>query len=510
MNRSLAVLHLSEPCHKEWDGMTPVDAGGEVRHCSECSLNVFNLSSMTDAEVRAFFASRQPGERTCGQMLVNPDGSLATRDSHLRVSRGAAAWLPIVTIGTALALGGVARAEQGCGVGAEADPAPPVAERMLGDVQALPASPAAVVVGGEIEAIPAPQPPQVGQPAQARGKMVAVAGMIAPPIMRHPVNGGGRELPPAAVTWVPGQAGVDAFPVTQQTISQVPLYQKIAKALPRGTQMLEARYSIYPPGMPAEYGTAITIGTPTAAQRVAIHAGTWPDQVPPATPQSAHASPPADNQTPKDESPEGKTPAGETSAGETPADKTRDIQSPQTDISGENSADAASADRASAGTEPADTDAAEKASGDKRPSAAAPTGSSAAAPAADQTPAAPQAPADGSDAPAKNGSATDNATPSANAASPATAPATAPAQAAKSNVRMVVWVMPKDYVRKMSIPATRQPGFVKAFTTDQGYDLLVWSTDEQLTERVMQGISPATRPADDATVAPPDDGVTIE
>lgn len=71
----LKHLRVATPCHTTWEGMT----GDErVRHCSLCSLNVYNFAEMTRDEVRALLM-RTEG-RVCGRLYRRADGTVLTSD----------------------------------------------------------------------------------------------------------------------------------------------------------------------------------------------------------------------------------------------------------------------------------------------------------------------------------------------------------------------------------------------------------------------------------------------
>ena len=46
------LLHIPEPCHENWDAMTPQDKG---RHCQSCNKIVVDFSVMTDRQVLDYF-----------------------------------------------------------------------------------------------------------------------------------------------------------------------------------------------------------------------------------------------------------------------------------------------------------------------------------------------------------------------------------------------------------------------------------------------------------------------
>ena len=50
-----------------------------VRHCSECNLNVYNLSAMTERQARQFLG-RNSGKRVCLRLYRRADGTIITQD----------------------------------------------------------------------------------------------------------------------------------------------------------------------------------------------------------------------------------------------------------------------------------------------------------------------------------------------------------------------------------------------------------------------------------------------
>lgn len=55
-------LYIPEPCHENWDGMTPQDKG---RHCQSCNKIVVDFSTMTDQQVLNYFKTTTGS--TCGR-----------------------------------------------------------------------------------------------------------------------------------------------------------------------------------------------------------------------------------------------------------------------------------------------------------------------------------------------------------------------------------------------------------------------------------------------------------
>lgn len=104
----LASLRIAVPCQAAWEGM----AGDErVRHCTLCSLNVYNFAEMTRDEVRQLLV-RTEG-RVCARLYRRADGTVLTRDCptglralRRRASRVAAAWIAALLSLPSLACGG--------------------------------------------------------------------------------------------------------------------------------------------------------------------------------------------------------------------------------------------------------------------------------------------------------------------------------------------------------------------------------------------------------------------
>jgi hypothetical protein len=72
---ALDHVRIAAPCKADWDQMI----GNErVRFCSQCGLNVYNLSSMTRADAESLIA-RTEG-RLCVRFYRRSDGSIITKD----------------------------------------------------------------------------------------------------------------------------------------------------------------------------------------------------------------------------------------------------------------------------------------------------------------------------------------------------------------------------------------------------------------------------------------------
>lgn len=57
-------LRIPEPCHEDWNQMTPSDKG---RHCSSCDKTVIDFTMMSDYQIKDFLKMNQ-GEKLCGHI----------------------------------------------------------------------------------------------------------------------------------------------------------------------------------------------------------------------------------------------------------------------------------------------------------------------------------------------------------------------------------------------------------------------------------------------------------
>ena len=74
-NNRLDHVRIAAPCKADWDQMI----GDErVRFCGQCSLNVYNLSSMSRSDAESLIA-RNEG-RLCVRFYRRFDGSIITKD----------------------------------------------------------------------------------------------------------------------------------------------------------------------------------------------------------------------------------------------------------------------------------------------------------------------------------------------------------------------------------------------------------------------------------------------
>ncbi len=86
-------ISIAAPCPADWDSMPGTD---QVRHCSQCNKNVYNLSAMTRGQAKALL--RQNEGRLCARLYRRADGTILTencpaglRTAGRRISRVAGA-----------------------------------------------------------------------------------------------------------------------------------------------------------------------------------------------------------------------------------------------------------------------------------------------------------------------------------------------------------------------------------------------------------------------------------
>lgn len=73
--RLLNQVNVAAPCPADWSQM---DGDDQVRHCSLCRLNVYNLSEMSGEEAETFL-QKQTG-RVCVRYYQRTDGKVMTKD----------------------------------------------------------------------------------------------------------------------------------------------------------------------------------------------------------------------------------------------------------------------------------------------------------------------------------------------------------------------------------------------------------------------------------------------
>src|SRR5258706_15038909 len=94
-------LRVASPCSVGWEMMT----GDErARHCQLCSINVYNVSALSAAEVESLVLKREG--RLCIRMYRRADGTVLTKDCPvgLRAIQKRAARFAGATLATILGL----------------------------------------------------------------------------------------------------------------------------------------------------------------------------------------------------------------------------------------------------------------------------------------------------------------------------------------------------------------------------------------------------------------------
>jgi hypothetical protein len=97
----LDLIVIDIPCTASWDEMK---GDHRTRFCSQCQLQVYDISEMTRGEAETLIAKHE-GQRLCARFYRRPDGRVVTRDcfSVRRVARRAAT--RTVTLVASLVLG---------------------------------------------------------------------------------------------------------------------------------------------------------------------------------------------------------------------------------------------------------------------------------------------------------------------------------------------------------------------------------------------------------------------
>ena len=94
----LNKIQIAAPCSADWNEMVGDD---RKRHCSECKLNVYNLSEMTQREAENFLIKAEG--RVCLRIYRRSDGTVLTQNCPVgwqaikkRVSRTATAAFALI------------------------------------------------------------------------------------------------------------------------------------------------------------------------------------------------------------------------------------------------------------------------------------------------------------------------------------------------------------------------------------------------------------------------------
>ena len=96
----LDQIKVAAPCKASWEDM---DGNAQVRHCNQCSLNVYNISEMTTQDATALIQEKEG--KLCLRMYKRPDGTLINRDCPVGVGRRRR--MALIGAGLAAALAGI-------------------------------------------------------------------------------------------------------------------------------------------------------------------------------------------------------------------------------------------------------------------------------------------------------------------------------------------------------------------------------------------------------------------
>ena len=165
----LEQVRVATPCHASWEEMKGDD---QVRFCSQCSLNVYNLSEMKRGEAEAFIAKSEG--RVCIRLYRRDDGTVITKDCP--VGRRALHRQVLAIVG------GVLAAMFMVGTGALAS---------AGILSSNYGNPVASTIADWFR--PSPPTPFMGSVAPQMGDMC----IPEPPAETRPIPGSGEEQPDA-------------------------------------------------------------------------------------------------------------------------------------------------------------------------------------------------------------------------------------------------------------------------------------------------------------------------
>ena len=94
-------LRIAAPCPADWDQMFSFE-DKRVRFCSQCNLNVYNLSGMSRQEAEALITKTEG--RLCVRFYRRADGSILTQNCPvgLKAIKRRVAWVAQVVLGMVL------------------------------------------------------------------------------------------------------------------------------------------------------------------------------------------------------------------------------------------------------------------------------------------------------------------------------------------------------------------------------------------------------------------------
>src|ERR1039457_1200802 len=68
-------VSIAAPCPADWDRMPGTD---QIRHCSQCNKNVYDLSAMTRRQAEALL--REKEGQLCARLYRRADGTILTEN----------------------------------------------------------------------------------------------------------------------------------------------------------------------------------------------------------------------------------------------------------------------------------------------------------------------------------------------------------------------------------------------------------------------------------------------
>jgi Carboxypeptidase regulatory-like domain len=77
------ALRIASPCSAHWADMPGND---KIRHCSQCQLDVYNFSAMTELEINQIVAARTG--RLCARFFQRSDGTMLTENCPTGIRTG--------------------------------------------------------------------------------------------------------------------------------------------------------------------------------------------------------------------------------------------------------------------------------------------------------------------------------------------------------------------------------------------------------------------------------------
>ena len=103
----LSKVEVAKPCPANWRDMTGND---QVRHCTHCAKNVYDLSSMSRQEAANLIIKTEG--KVCVRYFARADGRIMTKDCARRVKKAAGLTHFVLTILGVLGLSSFATAFQ--------------------------------------------------------------------------------------------------------------------------------------------------------------------------------------------------------------------------------------------------------------------------------------------------------------------------------------------------------------------------------------------------------------